>query len=218
MFCLFVSLCIALLCPWHASANGAANAVAAGSQTVRVAVLGDSLSAAYNIPLEAGWVSLLQKKLEENKLSVEVFNASISGATTAAGLQALPAVLRQKPDIVVLELGGNDGLQGKPVAMISANLSSLIEQSRAAGAAVLLLGMQLPPNLGSRYTRPFFEQYARLAEKYQLQLVPFLLQGVAGNPEMMQEDGIHPVAAAQPQMLANVWPPLLAMIKELAAP
>lgn len=183
---------------------------------VRIVVMGDSLSAAYYIPLESGWVQLLQERLERGSTRpVKVINSSISGATTAAGLQTLPVVLeKQKPHIVVLEMGGNDGLQGKPLALIKSNLEKLIQLSLAADAQVLLVGMRLPPNLGSRYTQPFFTQYAELADQYKLAYLPFLLEGVAGNSALMQEDGIHPKAEAQPRILDNVWPVLNPLLKE----
>lgn len=184
-------------------------------QEIRIVVMGDSLSAAYYIPLESGWVNLLQDRFAEQELSIKVINSSISGATTAAGLQTLPVALKQyKPHIVLLEMGGNDGLQGKPVDLIKRNLENMIQQSQDHDAEVVLIGMRLPPNLGSRYTEPFFQQYAELAEKYQLAYVPFLLEGVAGNSELMQQDGIHPTAEAQPLILQNVWPVIQRVLQE----
>jgi len=187
---------------------------------LRILVLGDSISAAYYIPQESGWVNLMRQRFSKLNWPVKVINASISGATSAAGLQTLPPLLKQeRPHMVVLELGGNDGLQGKPVSLISKNLRSLIEQSKSAGAEVLLLGMRLPPNLGARYTEPFHLQYSQLANNYQLQLVPFLLEGVAQNPELMQADGIHPTAEAQIKLLDNVWPTIAGAVKaKLALP
>lgn len=186
-------------------------------QEIRIVVMGDSLSAAYYIPLESGWVHLLQERLNKDKSkTVKVINSSISGATTAAGLQTLPVALKKhRPNIVILEMGGNDGLQGKPVALIKRNLEQLIKISQDAGARVLLIGMRLPPNLGSRYTEPFFQQYAELALKYQLAYIPFLLEGVAGNEQLMQADGIHPTAQAQERILENVWPTLETLIDEI---
>lgn len=179
--------------------------------------MGDSLSAAYYIPLESGWVNLMREKFTKNNMAVKVTNGSISGATTAAGLQALPALLkRHKPDIVVLELGGNDGLQGKPVDLIKSNLATLISMSQQSNAQVILVGMRLPPNLGARYTEPFYNQYAALAETFNLSLVPFLLEGVAQNRELMQEDGIHPTAEAQSRILDNVYPVIFNKIQEIA--
>ncbi len=188
------------------------------NQEISILVMGDSLSAAYYIPPEKGWVNLLAQRLEshafDRPVTIKVHNSSISGATTAAGLQALPSALDTfKPDIVILEMGGNDGLQGKTLSNIKQNLEEMIRLSQAAESEVLLVGIRLPPNLGSRYTEPFFKQYAEIAQKYQLTYVPFLLEGVAGNFELMQSDGIHPKAEGQPIMLENVWPSLLALIQ-----
>ncbi len=173
-------------------------------------VVGDSLSSAYNFAEDKGWVHLLAKRLASHDnpafASYSVVNASVGGSTTAAALQTLPSLLAQyKPALVILEMGANDGLQGKPVAYISAKLQKLIEHIKAAEAEVVLVGIRLPPNYGKRYTAPFFDQYAQLAEKYQLALVPFLLEGVAGNSELMQADRLHPKAEAQPIILENVW-------------
>lgn len=173
----------------------------------RILVLGDSLSAAYNMPREAGWVNLLRERLQQVMPGTTVVNGSVSGATTAAGLQVLPRHLQEhNPTLVILELGANDGLQGKPIPYITRNLQRMIDLARKAGADVVLVGVRLPPNYGAGYTEPFFNQYAQLAENYQLAYVPFILDGVAGNDSLMQEDGLHPVAAAQPKVLANVWP------------
>lgn len=173
----------------------------------KVLVVGDSLSAAYKLSSSQGWVHLLSERISQQKFVASVVNASVSGATTAAGLQILPAALEShKPSIVVLELGANDGLQGKPVSYITRNLRKLIETSQNSGAKVILVGIRLPPNFGPKYTEPFFEQYAALAEEYQLPLVPFLLGGVAGHPDYMMPDGLHPNAAGQPIVLENVWP------------
>ena len=183
---------------------------------IKIIVMGDSLSAAYYIPLESGWVHLLNQRLQaQTDMSVKLINSSISGATTAAGLQTLPAVIRkEKPQIVILELGGNDGLQGKPLSLISHNLEKLIALMLADNVKVLLIGMRLPPNLGSRYTEPFYQQYIQLAEKYQLPFVPFLLEGIAGNAQLMQEDGIHPTEKAQPLILENIWPTLEKLLRD----
>lgn len=171
-----------------------------------ILILGDSLSAAYKLSAEDGWAHLLVQRLDEHGLDYKVVNASISGATTSAGLQRLPSLLsKHKPQLVLLELGANDGLQGMPIASITRNLETLIVQSQNTGAEVMLLGIQLPPNFGSRYTQPFFEQYSALAKKYDLALLPFLLEGVAGKQELMQSDGLHPTAQAQPMILDNVW-------------
>ena len=182
-------------------------------------VMGDSLSAAYGIERQAGWVSLLATRLAGE---ARVVNASISGETTRGGATRLPELLRQHtPAIVLLELGGNDGLRGLPPGQMRANLAAMIEASRAAGAEVLLLGIDIPPNYGRAYRDAFTAVYTRLAEAYELPLVPFLLEGVALEEELMQADGIHPTAAAQPRILENVWPALAPLLRaqgiELAA-
>ena len=165
-------------------------------------MLGDSLSAAYGLPEEAGWVALLAGRLPADR----VINASVSGETTAGGLARLPALLqRWRPDWVLLELGGNDGLRGLPPGHSRDNLARMIERSRAAGARVLLIGIRLPPNYGQAYVRAFERIYPELARTHGVPLVPFLLDGVATRPELMQPDGIHPRAEAQPVMLENVW-------------
>jgi len=166
-------------------------------------VFGDSLSAAYGIPLEAGWVNLLQQELQRSHPQYQVVNASISGETTTGGRQRIAAALRQhQPGIVILELGANDGLRGAPIADIEANLADLIQQSLKAHAKVLLLGMQLPPNYGADYTAHFKSLYPKLAQRYHATLVPFLLEGIM--LEQFQADNLHPVAQAQPIILRNV--------------
>ena len=168
-----------------------------------ILVFGDSLSAAYGIPREAGWVNLMQQELQRSHPQYRIVNASISGETTTGGRQRIAAALRQhQPNIVIIELGANDGLRGAPIANIEANLTDLIRQSRKAGAKVLLLGMQLPPNYGSTYTARFKSLYPKLAQRYHVALVPFFLEGIA--PEQFQADNLHPVAQAQPIILRNV--------------
>jgi len=170
-------------------------------------VLGDSLSAGYNMRLEQAWPSLLQKRLQDNGHSYRVVNASITGDTTQGGLSRLPSLLeRHKPDMVIIELGGNDGLRGISLDVTRANLAAMIEASLEAGARVLLAGVFLPPNYGPLYTERFSAIYTSLAGQYELILVPFLLEGVALEPGLMQNDGIHPTADAQPRLLDNVWP------------
>lgn len=175
--------------------------------TSTVLVLGDSLSAAYGLSPEQGWVAAMQNRFAEE--DIKFVNASISGATTAAGLSRLPALLqRHNPQWLVLELGANDGLQGKPIPYIRRNLASLIEQAQAAGSEVMLLGVRLPPNLGKRYTEPFFSVYGDLAQEYQLNYLPFILEGVAGDPRLMQSDGLHPNAEGQKVMSKLLHGPL----------
>ena len=182
------------------------------SKTQRLLVLGDSLSAEYGLARGSGWVALLQQRLQDEGKAWSVVNASISGETTAGGRSRLPALLKtHQPGVVVIELGGNDALRGLSLTMSTENLQAMIEASRAAGARVLLLGMQVPPNYGADYNRQFGQMYAQLAQKNQARLVPFFLQGLADGPDAtrwFQADRIHPNAQAQPRMLDNVWPEL----------
>ena len=172
-----------------------------GAAQPTILVFGDSLSAAYGIPREAGWVNLLQQELRRTQY--RIVNASISGETTSGGLRRIGDALRQhQPGIVIIELGANDGMRGAPIENIEANLADLIRQSRKARARVLLLGMQLPPNYGADYTARFKGMYPKLAQRYHAALVPFLLEGIA--PEQFQTDNLHPVAQAQPRILKNV--------------
>ena len=169
-------------------------------------VLGDSLSAAHNIAQNQGWVALLAERLAAHTPPWTVVNASVSGETSAGGLTRLPFLLKQhQPTWVVLELGANDGLRGLPLAHTRAKLQAMIEQSQQSGAKVLLIGIMLPPNYGAMYTTPFTAMYQQLADEYRLPLVPFLLDGVATEPTLMQSDGLHPNAAAQPIILENLW-------------
>lgn len=174
-----------------------------------IVVLGDSLSSAYGFDVASGWVQLLQGRLDDDRMEYRVVNASISGDTTSGGVTRLPAELKEHtPDIVVVELGGNDGLRGLPLEVTRENLERIVAESQIAGARVLLVGMRLPPNYGPAYTKAFHAIYQDLADKYNVARVPFLLDGVGGIDEMMQSDGIHPRAEAQPKMLDNVWPHL----------
>lgn len=181
-------------------------------------VMGDSLSAAYGIERDEGWVNLLAERLEGD---AQVINASISGETTSGGLQRFSDILgQQQPDIVLLELGGNDGLRGLSPQQMQTNLATMIEQSQEAGARVLLLGIDIPPNYGQAYRDAFTGVFHSLAEEYDVPLVPFLLEDIALNDALMQGDGIHPTADAQPIILDNVWPtlePLLERTHQAAA-
>ncbi len=180
---------------------------AQGAVASTVLVVGDSISAGLGLETSQGWVNLLQKRLEEGGFAQKVVNASISGDTSAGGLARLPALLAEhKPALVIIELGGNDGLRGQAPAQLQQNLASMVEQSQKAGAKVLLLGMRLPPNYGERYNKAFAAAFSNLASEKQVPLVPFFLEGVGGVPELMQADGIHPTAAAQPKLLDNAWP------------
>ncbi len=178
-------------------------------------ILGDSLSAAYGVQTEEAWVALLKKRLNEEGLDQwQVVNASISGETTDGGLRRLPKLLeKNEPDIVIIELGGNDGLRGFPPQVIRRNLSSMIEQVNEAGARALLVGMQIPPNYGQRYTSAFAEIYPDLADEQDTELVPFFLDDIYDQEGMMQDDDIHPTAEAQGQLLENVWPVLEPMLR-----
>jgi acyl-CoA thioesterase-1 len=174
-----------------------------------ILVFGDSISAAYGISVEDGWVALLQKKLTSQGYGYRVVNASVSGETTGGGAARLPRALElHRPAIVILELGGNDGLRGLPVDEVRANLDSMIRKSRAAGARVLIVGMRMPPNYGPAYSQKFQALYADLAQRYRAPFVPFLLEKVALDAALMQGDGIHPSARAQPTLLDAVWPKL----------
>ncbi len=180
-----------------------------------ILVLGDSLSAAYGVAMESGWVALLDQHLDDAELSINVVNASISGETTQGGLARLPNLLSQyTPELVIIELGANDGLRGFPLHLIRANLEQLISLSKESGARVLLLGMRIPPNYGAKYTSLFYETYQQLAQQENIGLVPFLLEGVAAEDTMMQDDGLHPNSEAQPILLQNVLPALLPLLKE----
>lgn len=172
-------------------------------------VFGDSLSAGYRMPVEDGWVNLLDNKLKKLGYDYNVVNASVSGETTDGGLSRLPGALEtHQPVIVILELGGNDGLRGLPVASIKQNLVTMVRMSQEAGAKVILAGMQIPPNYGPRYTAPFTAQFEEIATDMDLPLIPFLIDGIAQQSELMQDDGIHPKAEAQGMVLDNVWPVL----------
>ncbi len=179
-----------------------------------ILVLGDSLSAEYGLPRGAGWVQLLAERLRENRLNYTVVNSSISGETTSGGRTRLPALLGQHtPAVVVLELGANDGLRGLPLNAMRDNLAAMIKSSQAAGAAVLLVGVRVPPNYGRDYSEKFFQSFADLSRELRVPLVPFLLYGFAESLEWFQPDRIHPNSNAQARMLDNVWPhlrPLLA--------
>ncbi|MGH8039369.1 MAG: arylesterase [Stenotrophomonas sp.] len=173
-----------------------------------VLVVGDSLSAAHNIPAASGWVNLLQQRVSQQvKPPPAIINASISGETTAGALTRLPGLLdKHRPSVVVIELGGNDALRGLTPVQLRGNLEKMIVASQKAGAKVLLLGIDVPPNYGPAYRDRLRQVYAGLASQYKVPLLPFLLEGVALQPGLMQADGLHPTAAGQPRVLDNVWP------------
>jgi len=174
-----------------------------------ILVLGDSLSSAYGIDVAAGWVQLLQNRLDKENAAYRVVNASISGDTSNGGAARVASALQKHaPDVVVVELGGNDGLRGLPLSVTRANLERIVVDAQTAGARVLLLGIRLPPNYGPAYNDAFHAIYEQLASRYQVARVPFLLDGVGGVDGMMQADGLHPKAEAQTTILDNVWPHL----------
>lgn len=178
-----------------------------------ILVLGDSISAGYGLETGEGWVTLLQQRLAEHGSPYQVVNASISGDTTAGGMFRLDPLLdKHRPVIMILELGGNDGLRGQPVDRMRANLRTMIERARQNGAHVLLLGMRLPPNYGAEYTEAFHAAYGEVAAETGVPLVPFLLAGMEDQLQYMQADGIHPGAEMQPGILDNVWPVLKPML------
>ena len=180
-----------------------------------ILVFGDSLSAAYGIRSEQGWVALLAQRLQAQGYGYEIVNASVSGETTEGGLERLPRALQlHQPGIVVLELGANDALRGLPLNVTRANLGKMTELIQATGARLLLVGIRIPPNYGPRYAEQFAGIFPALAKQYHLPLVPFLLQDVALNPALMQEDGMHPNAAGEPPVLDTVWPYLKPLLKK----
>ena len=191
---------------------GFARWAAAAGRSAKLLVLGDSLSAEYGIPRGSGWVALLQKQLDQSHPGSTLVNASISGETTSGGRTRLPALLRQhQPTHVLIELGGNDALRGLSLSMTRDNLQFMAQSAREAGAKVLLLGMQMPPNYGAELTRQFAALYLQVAKATGAALVPFFLKGVGDDAEPLrwfQADRIHPNEAAQPRLLANVWPEL----------
>ena len=178
-----------------------------------ILVLGDSISAGYGLNVEQGWVSLLRKRLLQEGYGYRLVNASVSGETTTGGLARLPRALGlNQPTIVIIELGGNDGLRGLPLATTRTNLDHLVTVSQQAHAKVLLLGMRMPPNYGPRYTEEFSRSYRELAARRKLAFVAFLLDGVALNPALMQPDGLHPNASGQPMLLDTIWAKLLPLL------
>lgn len=209
---LFISLrnlSVALLAmlSWSVSAS-------AYSAPKTVLVVGDSLSAEYGIARGAGWVALAEQKLKAQKVDVNVVNASVSGETTSGGRTRLPQLLaKHKPDIVVIELGANDGLRGLPVAAADSNLRAMVDTAKKAGAKVLLVGIRIPPNYGRDYSEKFFAMYETISKAARVPLAPFMLEGVVTRPELFQQDRLHPLAEAHPVILANIWPHLLAIVK-----
>jgi acyl-CoA thioesterase I len=182
-----------------------------------IVVVGDSLSAEYGLKRGEGWVALLAKRIADKKIPAKVINASISGDTTSGGRSRLPALLAQHhPDIVVIELGGNDALRGLPLSMTEQNLSAMTEEAQKTGARVLIVGVQVPPNYGADYTQSFEAVFPKVAKAHKVPWVPSLLKGVGDGPDadkIFQADRIHPKAQAHPRMLENVWPELAKLLK-----
>ena len=200
-------LACAIAVPALAQSSAAATALPAGQRTVLV--MGDSLSAAYGLRASEGWVALLGQRLSREHPRWRVVNASVSGETTAGGASRIVGELRRhRPEVVVIELGANDGLRGLPTLQTRINLARMIGAAHGAGAEVLLVGMRMPPNLGADYTRAFEENYSALAERYDTALLPFLLEPIALDEAAFQGDNLHPVASAQPKLLEHVWPTL----------
>jgi acyl-CoA thioesterase-1 len=181
-----------------------------------ILVFGDSISAGYGLAnVERGWVELLRTKLKDAGYGYQVINASVSGETTAGGLARLPRALSlHHPNIVVIELGGNDGLRALPIDQMRANLSAMVDLAVASGARVLLLGIRIPPNYGPQYTERFRQVYSTIARDKKVPLVPFFLEGIALSPDLMQADGIHPNESGQPKLLLNAWPQLMPLLQK----
>jgi acyl-CoA thioesterase-1 len=185
------------------------------SQSVQhtILVMGDSISAGFGIDKNQGWVNLLRQEMHKTYPNSHIINASISGETTSGGANRILSALEQhQPTHVIVELGGNDGLRGSPIKLMKQNLTRMIKLSQQAGAKVLLLGMRIPPNYGQTYSERFANQYQQLASDQQINLVPFLLTGIAGRAGMMQADGIHPTKDAQPLMMQSVWQQLMPLM------
>lgn len=194
-------------------------ASAAYSASKTVLVLGDSLSAEYGLVRGTGWVPLMIEKMRAEKINAQVVNASISGETTSGGKSRLPQLLeKHNPDVVIIELGANDGLRGLPIPATEKNLRDMINAAKKSDARVLLVGMQIPPNYGGDYTRRFAGMYSKLAKEMKVSLVPFLMENFADQPTMFQSDRIHPSSEAQPIMLNNVWPHLKPLLVKETTP
>lgn len=201
-----LSLCFLGFVAWASPAN---------AENPNILIVGDSLSAAYGIPQQQGWAALLQKRLQLENYRYDVVNASMSGETTSGGASRITAALKQtKPAIVILELGANDGLRGLPIKEMTANLSNIIRQSRKSGAKVLLVGMKIPPNYGPKYSEAFSQSYQQLSRKHKIPQVPFMLENVATQPDLIQQDGLHPNTLGQPMILENIWPQLKLLLKK----
>lgn len=190
--------------------------LAGNAHAATILVFGDSISAAYGLETRQGWVNLLQQRLDSTAPGKHrVINGSLSGETTSGGVRRLPALLRlHRPDIIILELGGNDGLRGQSPALMERNLLQMVSVANDAGAKVILLGMKIPPNYGKTYTQSFEKVFTNVSRSTGSALLPFFLEGVGGNASLMQKDGIHPVAQAQKRLLDNVWPLVVRELKK----
>ena len=207
-----ILFCFFLLIFTTFTAHSAPNS-AKSKKNHTIVILGDSISAAYGVPTESGWVSLLQQKLKHENKSHTVVNASISGETTKGGIERLPAIIkRHQPSILIIELGGNDGLRGFPLNLIKDNLQTLVDQAKDNNITPILVAMRIPPNYGRRYTSGFYNIFEQVAQENNIALVPFLLEEVALNTELMQADGIHPTALAQPILLEHIWESLTTLL------
>lgn len=206
--CAVLGLMLAIAAP------ALAESVAASAKTRTVLVVGDSLSAAYRMPTSQGWVALTEERIGKTRPNWRVVNASVSGETTAGGRTRLDRELKRvKPDVVVIELGANDGLRGLPLAQTRANLDAMVTAAKASGARVLLIGMRLPPNFGGAYTKGFEENFRVVAEKHGVPLLPFLLEPIKTDRQAFQPDNLHPSAAAQPKLRDHVWPALEPLLR-----
>ncbi len=208
-----VVLWVLMMAAMSATAGAAAEASA---NAPTILMFGDSLSAGYGLThVESGWVELLRAKLKSEGYGYQVVNASVSGETTAGGLARLPRALSlHHPQIVILELGGNDGLRALPMDQMRSNLANMVDLSLAIQARVLILGMRIPPNYGGEYTEQFRQSFIEVAREKKVALVPFLLADIALDPALMQADGVHANESGQPKMLANVWPALQPLLKK----
>ena len=186
-------------------------------QAATILVFGDSISAAYGLEAKQGWVHLLQQKLDKTTVKKhQVINGSLSGETTSGGVKRLPLMLQKHhPALVILELGANDGLRGHSPSLIESNLRQMVVAAQKSGAQVIILGMRIPPNYGKAYTQAFEKVFVTVSKEKHIPLVPFLLDGVGGKPELMQRDGIHPTAAAQQRLLDNAWPLIVKATRRL---
>ena len=194
---------------------GSASAHSAETKRPVIVVLGDSISAEYGLPRDTGWVSLLRKRLADERIDYSVANASISGDTTSGGRARLPEwMARLKPSIVIVELGANDALRGVPLSTTEDNLRTIVEQAQQGHAKVVLVGMYVPSNYGQAYTQRFHGLYGSLAHQMNVRLVPFLLAGIENRPDMFQSDQMHPTQRAQPVLLDNVWPVLAPLLRQ----